>query len=86
MEVEISRRTELFGHIAQIFSTFEDRISLEDEEPVARGINSFQLVFSEDRWLIISMIWDHESESRVIPSQYLKSVKDFDSDEDSNRS
>jgi hypothetical protein len=69
--VEISRRTEEFGHIAQVFSTFEDRVSIDDEEPVARGINSFQLVFHDNTWSIVSMSWDHESGTRVIPSRYL---------------
>jgi hypothetical protein len=62
---------ELFGHVAQVFSIFEDRISVQDEEPVARGINCFQLVFHNDKWRIVSMIWDHESDTRRIPTSYI---------------
>jgi hypothetical protein len=71
LEVEISRRIEKFGSIANVFSTFEDRISLEEPEPVMRGINSLQLVNFDDRWWISNMTWDYESDSQYIPSRYL---------------
>ncbi len=69
-EYEIARRTERFGNIAHVFSTYEWRHTLDG--PVGgRGINSFQLLFDGTRWWIISVFWQQESEDFPIPKQYL---------------
>lgn len=70
-EVEISRVTEEFGQIAHAFSTYESRRIAADEEPFARGINSFQLMHDGSRWWIVSIYWQSESESNPIPIEYL---------------
>lgn len=70
-EVEIARRTDLFGQIAQVFSTYEARHSLSDPEPFKRGINSIQLFNDGKRWWIVNMLWDNEREDNPMPAQYL---------------
>lgn len=70
-EREISRRTESFGHIAQIFSTYESRHAAADDKPFARGINSIQLLKDGDRWWIVTVFWDAERPGQPIPSDYL---------------
>ena len=42
-EREIARRTEQFGHIAHVWSTYESHHNVDDPEPFMRGINSSQL-------------------------------------------
>jgi hypothetical protein len=60
-EIEIGRRIDLFGNIAHVWSGYEARSSLEDEQPERRGINSIQLFrHPELGWRIIHMIWDNE--------------------------
>ena len=60
-EIETSRRIDLFGNIAQVWSGYEARNSLDDAEPERRGINSIQLFrHPELGWRIIHMIWDNE--------------------------
>ena len=60
-EVETSRRIDLFGNIAQVWSGYEARTSPEDESPERRGINSIQLFRDPDLgWRIVHMIWDNE--------------------------
>jgi hypothetical protein len=60
-EVEIARRIDLFGNIAHVWSAYEARTALGDEQPERCGINSIQLFKDPDRgWRIISMIWDNE--------------------------
>lgn len=60
-EVEIARRIDLFGNIAQVWSAYEARAALDDAQPERRGINSIQLFRDPDRgWRIVSMIWDNE--------------------------
>ena len=60
-EVETSRRIDLFGNIAHVWSGYEARRSPNDPEPERRGINSIQLFrHPELGWRIIHMIWDNE--------------------------
>ena len=59
-EVETSRRIDLFGNIAHVWSTYEARTSPDDETPERRGTNSIQLFnHPEMGWRIIHMIWDN---------------------------
>jgi hypothetical protein len=74
-EKEIARRTESFGHIVHLFSTYEGRYSLSDEKPFLRGINSFQLLNDGKRWWIISIYWQAESPDNPLPDKYLKTIE-----------
>ena len=67
-EVEIGRRIDRFGNIAQVWSAYEARAALDDAEPERRGINSIQLFNDPDHgWRIVSMIWDNEREGVELP-------------------
>ena len=70
-EAEIARRTEQFGRIAHVGSTYESRHSSHDPEQLMRGINSFQLFNDGKRWWILSIYWQHESADHEIPQKYL---------------
>jgi hypothetical protein len=70
-EVEIARRTDLFGQIAQVFSTYEARNDRSEAEPFKRGINSIQLFNDGNRWWVVNVLWDNEREDNPLPSQYL---------------
>jgi len=60
-EVETSRRIDLFGNMAHVWSAYEARTSPDDADVERRGINSIQLFRDPDRgWRIIQMIWDNE--------------------------
>jgi hypothetical protein len=60
-EIETSRRIDVFGNIAQVWSGYEARRSPDDATPERRGINSIQLFRDPDRgWRILHMIWDNE--------------------------
>lgn len=72
-EHEVSRRVDRFGNIAHVFSTYESRAGSEQGEPVARGINSVQLVRAEGRWWIAHLVWDVERPANPIPEAYLRS-------------
>lgn len=64
LEVEISRRIDLFGNIAHVWSGYEARRSPDDEAPERRGINSIQLFrHPELGWRIAHMIWDNERQA-----------------------
>lgn len=72
-EREISRRTERFGSIAHLFSTYESRHAKDEEKPFARGINSIQLMNDGKRWWIVTVFWQGEDDKNPLPPEYLKS-------------
>jgi hypothetical protein len=71
-EKEIARRTEQFGRIAHVWSTYESRHDPNDHAPFMRGINSFQLFNDGERWWILSIYWQHENAAHPIPQKYLE--------------
>ena len=74
-EREKARRTEIYGNIAHVFSTYESFHSLSDKTPFARGINSFQLLNDGKRWWVVTIYWLGETPENPIPKTYLKSRK-----------
>jgi hypothetical protein len=70
-EKEIERRTEQFGQIAHVWSTYESRHSPDDPEPFMRGINSIQLFNDGSRWWIVNIYWQQETPTHPIPPAYL---------------
>jgi hypothetical protein len=70
-ETEVARRTEQFGRIAHVWSTYESRHSRDEPEPFMRGINSFQLFHDGARWWIVNIYWQHESAAHPLPEKYL---------------
>jgi hypothetical protein len=71
-EREAARRTETFGNIAHIFSTYESRHAKDDAKPFQRGINSIQLMNDGKRWWIVTVFWQGEDEKHPLPEKYLK--------------
>jgi len=70
IEREVARRTEQYGDIAHVFSTYEARQS-EGGPVFLRGINSFQLVRHAGRWWVVSIMWQAETPQNPIPAEYL---------------
>jgi hypothetical protein len=68
-EKETNRKTEKFGHIVNLFSTYESRYHPEDK-PFERGINSIQLYNDGARWWIRSIIWENETDKLKLPSEF----------------
>ena len=71
-EAEISRKTHLYGSIAQVWSTYKKGINTEDPESFGRGINSIQLYYDGIRWWISSILWEDETSDNPIPEKYLQ--------------
>ena len=70
-EKEIARRTEQFGQLAHVWSTYESRYNSDDPKPFMRGINSIQLFYDGSRWWIVTIYWQQESPEHPIPDRYL---------------
>lgn len=74
-ESEISRKTEQFGNLAHVFSTYEGKHKLSDDKPFLRGINSLQLINDGKRWWIVNIAWDSERPGNLLPEKYLSIKK-----------
>jgi hypothetical protein len=74
-ENEISRKSERYGNIMQIFSTYASRHDAKDAEPFERGINSFQLFYDGARWWIVTIYWQGETKETPIPKEFLPAAK-----------
>jgi hypothetical protein len=61
-EREIGHRVEQRGHVAQVWSEYEARRA-PDGPPFMRGVGSFQLLRRDDRWWIVSAVWQAEHET-----------------------
>lgn len=71
VEKEIHRKTEQFGNLVHVFSTYESYYSASDKRPFMRGINSIQLLFDNNRWWIVNIYWTNESRLNPLPKDYL---------------
>jgi len=71
-ETEVARKTEQFGSIAHVWSTYESRHDPSEPTPFMRGINSIQLFNDGKRWWILSIYWQHESKQYPLPEKYLQ--------------
>jgi pimeloyl-ACP methyl ester carboxylesterase len=71
-EAEISRRTQSFGSIAHVFSTYKKGMNAADSGSLGRGINSIQLFYDGKRWWASGITWEDERDDNLIPDQYLR--------------
>jgi hypothetical protein len=71
-ETEVARRTEQFGRLAHVWSTYESRHDPSEPEAFMSGINSIQLFHDGKRWWILSIYWQHASAANPLPQKYLQ--------------
>lgn len=71
-EIEIGKKTEQFGNIVHVFSTYESKRATTDEKPFMRGINSIQLWNDGKRWWVLTILWQSESAETPIPEKYIQ--------------
>ncbi len=69
-ERELSRTSESYGTITQVFSTYETK-EKADGPVTNRGINSIQLFFDGHRYYVMNIFWCAESLGFPLPDKYL---------------
>lgn len=69
-ERQVKVKTEDYGEIAHLWSTYETR-SAPDGKAEVRGINSIQAVNDGTRWRVIEIVWQAETPADPVPQQYL---------------
>jgi hypothetical protein len=70
-ESSVANRIDQWAHIASVFSTYESRHA-KAEKPFARGINSIQVVNDGQRWWVVNILWEAESEQNPLSDRLLK--------------
>jgi len=69
-ERQVKVKTETYGHLAHLWSTYETRATPEGKAEV-RGINSIQAFFDGKSWKIASILWQAETPADPVPEKYL---------------
>ena len=69
-EHELSRKTDSFGAMTHIYTTYESR-ETKDGKPIDRGINSMEFFNDGQRWWCVEIYWDAERPGNAIPEKYL---------------
>ena len=74
-EKETHRSQDVYGHIAQVFSSYELRIGGADKAADLTGINSIQCCQVDGKWRILSVLWEDARSAGPIPVRYRPSKK-----------
>jgi hypothetical protein len=72
-EKEINRKTEQWGELAQLFTSYE--AVTEKDGVTRRGINSVQLMNDGNRWWIVSLLFEAERAQLTLPEAFSKANK-----------
>jgi hypothetical protein len=72
-EKELARRTEVYGNLASVWSSYDGRTASGSFHE--RGINSFQLVKVDGKWLVASILWQEEGKQFPLPADMLAAKK-----------
>jgi hypothetical protein len=72
-ERELGRRTEVWGGLATAWSAYDGRTASGSFHE--RGINSFQLVKIDGKWLIASILWQEATPDNPLPRDLVQGRK-----------
>jgi hypothetical protein len=74
-EIETGNRMEIYGNLAQVWSAYEGRTGSAGGPVFVTGINSFQLVKTDDSWKVFSILWQAANESLPVPADLAASTE-----------
>ena len=72
-ERELGRRVEVWGGLATAWSAYDGRTANGSFHE--RGINSFQLVKVDGKWLVASILWQEETPANPLPPNLIREKK-----------
>jgi hypothetical protein len=71
-EHQIKVATQVYGHLAHLWSTYETRVEVDGKtQSNVKGINSIQAVNDGTSWKIQEIVWEAETPAETIPKEYL---------------
>jgi hypothetical protein len=68
-ERQIKYTSEVYGHMAHLWSTYEIR-ETPDGKATARGINSMQAFYDGSEWKLAEILWQAESPEEPLPAKF----------------
>jgi hypothetical protein len=72
-ERELGRRVEIWGGLATAWSAYDGRTANGSFHE--RGINSFQLVKVDGKWLVASILWQEATPENPLPADLIEGSK-----------
>jgi hypothetical protein len=69
-ERQVKVSSDVYGHIAHLWSTYEVRPTPDGKAQV-RGINSIEAVNDGTRWRVMEILWQAETPEQPVPARYL---------------
>ncbi len=66
-EIELSHEAVVFGNVARLTSVYEFSWRSATETRQGRGVNFFTLIHDDERWRIMSIVWDSERAGLTLP-------------------
>lgn len=69
-ERQVKVSSDVYGHIAHLWSTYEIRPTPDGKAQV-RGINSIEAVNDGTRWRVMEILWQAETPEEPVPARYL---------------
>lgn len=72
-ETELARRIERWGGLATAWSSYDGKTANGTFHE--RGINSFQLVKIDGKWLVASILWQEETPDNPLPRQLTRGAR-----------
>lgn len=75
VEHEVSRKTDTLGNVVHVFSMYKANFMTDNGTGHEHGINSIQLMKSNGRWWIVSILWDEANSNNQIPPKFLDTSK-----------
>ena len=65
-EIELGKAIDVYNGLAQVFQAY--KVKQGDFE--AEGINSYQLIFHQDRWWVANIVWTSDRNGVKVPPRY----------------
>lgn len=69
IEYELGKVVNEYNGIANVFQSVYHK---DSENVEGRGINSYQLLYFNDRWWVANLVWTTDSNGIEVPEKYLK--------------
>lgn len=69
-EKEIGRSIDEYRDIVHVLSAYDAKLA-SNQASYHRGVKSLQLVFDQDRWWIVNVLYNNESQRHPIPNELL---------------
>lgn len=69
IEYELGKVVNEYNGIANVFQSVYQK---DSDNMESRAVNSYQLIYFNDRWWIANLIWTTDSNGVEIPQEYLK--------------